>query len=216
MDKSFQRELISFEEYTNRFEEIKNDCPQEVYFTEIILPFLRMCCPEGVKVVPIFADRRTGPKTTNKSHANTRMDFICAKNEENAKGGYIVPDFIFVPQKYSYAKPCKPYMMVETKLPYVFVEKKQEYKYIGLQSHINKKPIELLAETRACGGVIITDGIAWGYCVEDNNKIKLEKESIELAHPETLEKNEKAWEILKEYLQGILKKKMEEVPEEQK
>lgn len=164
-------EKITYENYLKRLFEICKDCNREVYLSEIFMPLLSMCCPENMKVVPVFDDRNSGKKTENETNFTKRMKLICATTPTDA---YVVPDFIFVPLDYSFDNPCKPYLMVETKLP-LFPQYKRASKglyYCPLEKTINTfKDIELIHEINACGCVIYTDGITW--MILENNQGKL-------------------------------------------
>lgn len=157
-------EEISFNQYMERLKEIYRDCNQEVYYSEILMPLFRMCCPDGIKIVPVYDDRHTGKKDASKcseeekSSARKRMETICAKGEDDK---YIVPDFIFVPDSYTFDNPIKPVIMVETKKP-IFL--KDGAYYGGVEKYLNDSKInaQLVAEARACDGkLIFTDGITW-------------------------------------------------------
>lgn len=170
-------EEISFEKYMDRLYEIYQDCNQEAYYSEIFMPFLRMCCTKNTKVIPVYNDRNSGPKSNNPSSNKERMRKICALNEN---GGYVVPDFIFVPKEYSFRKPCKPYLMVETKSP-TFLEEVSYYK--KLEDSIKDNKDELIAEIKSCGCVIFTDGITWMFLfLDEHNEIeeRTEFEAIRL------------------------------------
>lgn len=159
-------EEISFEKYMDRLYEISHDCNQEVYYSEIFMPFLRMCCTKDTKIIPVYNDRNSGPQSDNRSLNKERMRIICASNEN---GGYIVPDFIFVPKEYSFSNPCKPYLMVETKCP-IFLKEARYYR--DLEDFIRDNKRELTAEIKSCGCVIFTDGITWMFLVlNERNEI---------------------------------------------
>lgn len=149
---------------------ICNDCNREVYLSEIFSPFLSMCCPEEMKVVPVFDDKNVGKITENESVNQKRMKTIYAVKKN---GKYIVPDFIFVPLNYSFANPIKPYLMVETKLPIFPVYKMANIGnyYCPLENIILKKSSELLPEINACNNVIFIGGITWMFLEHKNNKI---------------------------------------------
>lgn len=178
-------EQISFEHYIKRLHEIYRDCRQEVYFSEIFLPLLTMCCPEGMKVVPIFDDRRVGP-LADESAVQNRMHMICAPKGDN--GEYVVPDYIFVPNTYSFDNPCKPYLMVETKLPNFPKYKRAnegEIYYCPLENTIEMHSSQLLCEINACQSVIYTDSITWMFLEEVNGKITEKKNTtIKLVNQE--------------------------------
>ncbi|WP_129582136.1 hypothetical protein [Clostridium niameyense] len=160
-------EEISFQKYMDRLYEISQDCNQEVYYSEIFMPFLRMCCTKDTKIIPVYNDRNSGPKSDNPSTNKERMRIICASNEN---GGYIVPDFIFVPKEYSFINPCKPYLMVETKCPILSLKGVSYYR--DLEDYIRKNKCELTAEIKSCGCVIFTDGITWMFLVlNERNEI---------------------------------------------
>lgn len=55
-------ECISFDYFMNRLFEIINDCNHENYLGEVIIPFLRSCCIEDTKIVPVYDDRASGLK----------------------------------------------------------------------------------------------------------------------------------------------------------
>ena len=63
IDISFEEIDMSFEEYYNRLIEIVRDTAHEAYMMDVILPLLRMCCVNEIKVVPVFDDRAVGRKT---------------------------------------------------------------------------------------------------------------------------------------------------------
>ena len=114
----------------NRLFEIINDCNHENYLGEVIIPFLRSCCIEETKIVPVYDDRASGPKTDNETEIKKRMKTICAPKED---GGYAVPDYIFVPKEYSFGNPKTPYLMVETKKPILW---KNGIYYVDLKNQI--------------------------------------------------------------------------------
>ena len=157
-------EEISFEQFISRLLELHRDCRHEHYLSEIFMPFFRMCCDDGVKIVPIYDDRNCGPKTNKPTDSNNRMKTICA----GVEGGYVVPDYIFVHKDYSFDKPQKPYLMVETKNP-VFI--KSEKCYRKLSDFIDKNKTELLSEINACKYVVFTDGIMWMFLEKRGEEI---------------------------------------------
>ena len=159
-------EEISFERFMSRLFELHRDCNREQYLSEIFMPFFRMCCDDGVKIVPIYDDRNCGPKTNKPTDSNNRMKTICAGIE----GGYVVPDYIFVHKDYSYDKPQKPYLMVETKNP-VFINKNNKKYYRPLFDRIKENKTELLAEINACKYVVFTDGIMWMFLEKRGEEI---------------------------------------------
>lgn len=72
-------ECISFDYFMNRLFEIINDCNHENYLGEVIIPFLRSCCIEETKIVPVYDDQASGPKTDNETEIKKRMKTICVK-----------------------------------------------------------------------------------------------------------------------------------------
>ena len=171
MNKFSTEEIITYDYYIKRLFEINIECNHENYYSEVIVPFLRSCCIEDTKIVPIYNDRATGKKTDIETPLQARMNTICAAKDE---GGYVVPDYIFVPQKYSFENPLRPLIMVESKAPII----KNKDSYRDLKSLIGKYQEELKAEIKACkkGYVIFTDGFTWMFLqlkddeiVESNN-----------------------------------------------
>lgn len=162
---------ISFNHYINRLFELAKDCNQEVYFSEIFMPLLRMSCPKGIKVVPVFDDRKTGPKSEEKTEALKRMKIIGAPKQD---GSYEVPDYIFVPISYSFENPEKPILMVETKAPNIDFDKNGNLCYVPLS--IDKHKEQLIPEINSVKGsqypnglVILTDGIIWYFLSADTS-----------------------------------------------
>lgn len=92
------------------------------------------------------------------------MKIICALKED---GGYVVPDYIFVEQDYSYDNPKNPVLMVETKKPIVI----NGERYRKLEESLEKYKSELYEEIKACGCVIYTDGITWMFLEIEDDKI---------------------------------------------
>lgn len=121
-----------------------------------------MCCPEKVKVVPVFDDRAVGHRSDKNTKLKNRLNTICALKPNEV--GYIVPDYIFVPETYSFEEPKKPYVMVEIKSP-LLICKDKEWFYKDLTYQKNNKKVlnELELESRACEIVIFTDGITWMF-----------------------------------------------------
>lgn len=215
-------EEISFKKYMDRLYEIAQDCNQEVYYSEIVIPFLRMCCMKDTKIIPTFDDRNTGPKSDNLSSKKERMRTICAPKEN---GGYVVPDYVFVPEKYSYMNPCKPYLMVETKCPILPIFKKVGTYYEDLEKHIKNNEQELTAEIKACGCVLFTDGITWMFLVlnerneivehTDFKAIRLVEQSSShynsrrIERKVDIEKKLKEWNKLKETIKNLVEKQVQ-------
>lgn len=166
MKHSFYKNVnsISYEIYIKRLLEIQKDCNREQYLAEVIIPVLRLCCLDGIKIIPIYDDRATGRKTEKETICKQRMNTICARKEN---GGYVVPDYIFVEKDYSFDKPKKPLLMVETKNPIII----NSEKYRKLEESIPKYKNELSEEIKACGCVIYTDGITWMFLEIENDKI---------------------------------------------
>ena len=158
-------EEISFEQFISRLFELHRDCNHEHYLSEIFVPFFRMCCDDGVKIVPVYDDRKCGPQTNELTEAKIRMKKICAPK---SKEEYVVPDYIFVPKEYSFCNPQKPYLMVETKNP-IFIKKEKCYR--KLSDFISDNKTELLAEIKACKYVVFTDGIMWMFLEEGKGEI---------------------------------------------
>lgn len=173
-------EEISFLSYMKRLFEIRQDCNNEHYLAEIFIPFLRMCCTDHTKIVPVFDDRKTGKQNThNTTQAQKRMKTICAGTEgdctETERDSYVVPDYIYVSLDYSFDNPTKPYLMIETKNPIIIkngrnINDDLVY-YRDLKDFIKEYEPQLLAEIKACGYVIYTDGIKWMFLEENNGEI---------------------------------------------
>lgn len=172
-------EDITFDTYIKRLFELYRDCNREVYYAEILIPFLKMCSPRNAKIIPVYDDRNPGKLAESEELTDTRkrMNIICAPKGENK---YVVPDYIYVSEEYSFRKPCKPYIMVETKLP-IFL-KDGEY-YRALEDAINDSKDEIRAEIRACGTLIFTDGITWMFlCLNEKQEIVNELKPIKLVN----------------------------------
>lgn len=146
-----------------RLFEICNDCNHENYLSEIFIPLFRMCCCDNTKIVPVFDDRKTGPKTENETEAKNRIKTICALKED---GDYVVPDYLYVTKEYSFYSPEKPILMIETKKPLITYKKDKSAYYCELS--ISDYEQQLLAEVRNCEPVIFTDGITWMFLKEEN------------------------------------------------
>lgn len=170
-----EKSMISFESYCNKLLEIHRDCRREEYMSEAILPLLRMCCPAGVKVVPVFDDRAVGKKSKDETARTRVMKAIGAQKPNN--NGYVVPDYIFVPDNYSYDAPKSPFLMVETKLPNIIEKEDGSLLYADdLSRRFKSYKSELSAEIKACGCVIFTDGFSWMFLEErDGNIIQSEQ-----------------------------------------
>ena len=160
-------EGISFDYYINRLFEIINECNHENYLGEVIIPLLRSCCIEDTKIVPVYDDRATGPKTENETEIKKRMKIISAPKYN---GEYAVPDYIFVPKEYSFRKPMNPYLMVETKKP-TLLKDGIYYRDLKDQMLENKQQLEAEIKAVGCGYVVFTDGITWMFLKIENNKI---------------------------------------------
>lgn len=185
-------EEIGFEKFISRLLELHRDCKREHYLSEIFTPFFRMCCDDGVKIVPVYDDRNCGPKAKKPTESNNRMKTICA----GVEGGYVVPDYIFVPEKYSFDNPQKPYLMVEIKKPFLIINE-NEMRYHMLSDFIEKNEKELLAEINACKYVVFTDGIMWMFLEKSGDKI-IESEdypSIKLVNFHELHRKSKTYRI---------------------
>ncbi|WP_405346575.1 hypothetical protein [Ruminococcus sp.] len=167
---------ISFEEYYNMLIEIVRDTSHEAYMMDVILPLLRMCCVDDIKVVPVFDDRAVGRKTNKERKVLDRMKTISAPNGSS----YVVPDYILVPKDYSYDNPKKPLLMVETKLPNIVI-KDDSLLYVDLMDSIRNYDSQIKAEINACKYVVVTDGFTWLFLTKDKNgKIIKDKESVSL------------------------------------
>lgn len=156
--------LVSYDIYIKRLLEIQKDCNREQYLAEVMIPVLKMCCLEGQKIIPVYDDRATGRKTENETECKRRMKTICALKED---GGYVVPDYIFVEQDYSYDNPKKPVLMIETKNPIII----NGERYRKLEDSIANYESELYEEIKACGCLIYTDGITWMFLEIEDDKI---------------------------------------------
>ena len=130
----------------------------------------------------------------------------------------VVPDYIYVNEKYSFDNPSKPYVIIETKAPALKCEENNEYCYKKLE--ISKSVInELSVEVKSCGRVIFTDGITWFFCVwkdkvEVIETIELIPAKIDLQKPNiTSNENEKTtdniehkqWQSLKNIIKDFLR-----------
>ncbi len=203
-------ELISFDYYMDRLFEISKDCNHENYLGEIIIPLLRSCCIEGIKVVPIYDDRATGPKVD--TPIKKRMETICAPYN----GKYVVPDYIFVPQEYSFENPKTPYLMVETKKPRIIDGSDKYYKKLSYQSENIMKQLKAEIDAFGRGYVIFTDGITWEFLEirsgkieesEKHNTISLVNMDMQKQHYYTyaISKNPNGWGGLKDNIKALLK-----------
>lgn len=181
------KEEISFEQYRNRLEDIFLTTRREQYFDEIFRPLLKMCCPEGVNVIPVFDDRNVGRQTDAEGSNKKRVEAISASYFKNKKKKYAVPDYVFVNSEYTFDNPVKPYLMVETKVPDL-IYKNSDWFYKDLKHQIKYNDFQLQAEISACGCVIFTDGITWSFLElnpsqDKDKKIFTEKlESIRLVN----------------------------------
>ena len=164
IDISFEEIDMSFEEYYNRLIEIVRDTAHEAYMMDVILPLLRMCCVNEIKVVPVFDDRAVGRKTNKERKVLDRMKTISAPNGSS----YVVPDYIFVPKAYSYRNYMKPLLMVETKLPNIVI-KDDSLLYVDLNDSFRKYDSQIKAEINACKYVVVTDGFTWLFLTKDKN-----------------------------------------------
>lgn len=183
-------ENLSFEEYYNMLIDIVRDTAHEAYMMEVILPLLRMCCVDGIKVVPVFDDRAVGRKTEEESFVKKRMKTISAPSGTS----YVVPDYIFVPKDYSYHNPMKPLLMVETKFPNMKI-KDDSLQYVYLSDSIPENYSQIEAEIDACKYVVFTDGFTWMFLTKDKNgKIT---ESQNYPSISLLRKGKRNWKIYK-------------------
>lgn len=189
--KKVGSQFISYETYMNRLLEIQADCNHEQYLSEVILPILKMCCPGKIKCVPIYDDRATGRKIENETPCKKRMKTICAEKED---GHYVVPDYIFVREEYSFSNPLKPVLMVETKNPIIV----EGNKYRKLEDSILSYENELLAEIKACRYLIYTDGITWMFLEEEDGKIILNKKHDTIQLIDLCEKKNKTYKFEKQ------------------
>lgn len=155
---------LSFCEYIKRLRELIRDCSREEYLSEIFMPFFRMCCTEKSKIIPIFDDRKCGKHTENETAFSNRMLTICAMKADGKT--YVVPDFIFVHNDYTYKNPIKPYFMVETKMPSTL---KEGETYRCLKNKIRDNKEQLKDEIKSCGIVIFTDGFVWMFLELDDS-----------------------------------------------
>lgn len=157
---------LSYTLYMERLNELLRDCTREEYLSEVLMPFFRMCCPENTKIIPVFDDRKSGPKVENDTEFKKRMETICALKDDNT---YTVPDYIFVSNEYTVSNPIKPIIMVETKMPQIL---RDGNFYRPLQDTVKNNLGELLAEINSCGAIIYTDGITWMFlCLNENGEI---------------------------------------------
>lgn len=155
---------VSYDVYIKRLLEIQRDCNREQYLAEVIIPVLKMCCLDNLKIVPVYDDRATGRKTENETVCKKRMKTICAVKED---GGYVVPDYIFVERDYFFDNPKKPVLMVETKNPVII----NGERYRKLEDTLLIYESELIEEIKACGCLIYTDGITWMFLEIEAGKI---------------------------------------------
>lgn len=227
-------EEISYEKYMNTLKQLLLDCNHENYLSEIFLPLLRMCCIEETKIIPVFDDRKTGPKTKSETPTEKRIKTITAPNNAYPNK-YVVPDYIFVPQDYSFINPKKPIIMVETKKPTYYTPKGKSI-YRALNDQITTNKNELLSEIKACGAVIFSDGFTWMFLGEKNGEIvemnteryktisflmegssyykskhvqdKYDSKTIDLSHIDLgsfeIETTPKEWYDLQQYIKNIL------------
>lgn len=154
-------EEVTYSRYLTRLFEICYECNHENYLAEIFIPLFRECCCENTKIVPVFDDRKTGPKTENKTDAIKRMETIYGSKEDEE---YTVPDYLFVSKDYSFFNPQKPIIIVETKKPIlIYKNNKTYYREFSVTDYES----QLLKDIRNCTPVIFTDGITWMFLKED-------------------------------------------------
>lgn len=137
---------LTYALYMDRLKELLRDCLREEYLSEILMPFFRTCCPKNTKIIPVFDDRKSGPKVENETEFKKRMETICASKDDNS---YTVPDYIFVSNEYTVSNPIKPLVMVETKMPQTLRDVNY---YRPLQDTLKKADIvsELRVEIKCC------------------------------------------------------------------
>ena len=167
-NRAYDNYGIDYEEYMNfLMDDVLINYPsREEYLAEIVIPFLKSVCPKDAKVVPVFADRNVGPKNNN----NERMKTICATDGDE----YVVPDFLIVPEEYSYENPVKPIVMIETKKPLILNLGKDRLAYKDVLKALessDKMKEEVMAEIKACGKLIFTDCITWAFLSLEDGKI---------------------------------------------
>lgn len=163
---------MTYKNYILRLLEIHRDCNREQYYAEIIKPFLDMCCPGEMKIIPVYDDRKTGKQEASlTTDYAKRMEIVCAKRSKKT-GDYVVPDFIFVPSDYTFTNPKKPIIMVEQKTPMLSDDGKG-YRALSVEYLNSKQKLidELSTEIKACGKVICTDGITWMVLEKRKGKI---------------------------------------------
>lgn len=177
--KTRNDELITYDYFMKRLFELFWECRHENYLSEILIPFFRMCSPEGIKIVPVFNDRKSGPRSKKETKCKQRMDTITASTKPEE---YIVPDYIYVSSEYSFDDPVKPYVMIEVKSP-VLMKREEIWYYTDLSYFIRENADELMAEINACEIVIFTDGITWIFLTKEDisniDKIKNSKDKSE-------------------------------------
>ena len=162
---------IDYHSYITRLKEICIETLHENYLSEILIPFFRSCCPDVMKIVPVFDDRATGKKPKGKTATRNRMETICAETEN---GKYIVPDYIFVPKGYTVDNPMKPCLMVEVKKP-ILLKREDGYYYRPLKEKMDNYEAELRNEINANKNryLIFTDCITWMFLtIKDDNIVE--------------------------------------------
>ena len=158
---------ITYEFFMDRLLQIYKECRLEVYYAEIFMPLFIMCETDDAKIVPVYNNRRTGPRTDNETDFDKVMYTIRAVVGEDS----VVPDYIYVSKDYSFDNPSKPYVIIETKAPiFECINNNYYYKKLRIDKKIEN---ELRIEVQSCGKVILTDGITWMFWVwEEDIKLK--------------------------------------------
>lgn len=182
---------LSRDEYISEIKYCYENSRWEFSFYAVLYSFFCQFRNEKIKLVHCADWKSRGANTSSFMSANLKFCSIkfIGNDEKEYIGG--IPDFQFVPSKYSYEKPCKANVFVEFKSP----QFSNEGDYIPLKYN---KTLQIEHEYEICNKIIFTDGISWYFL--ENQQIDNPKEPVNLVD------NPENWNILKQKIANFIKK----------
>ncbi len=181
---------LSRDEYISEMKYCYENSRWEFSFYAVLYSFFCQFRNEDIKLVHCADWKSRGANTSMSMTKNLEMcsiKFIGNDGKEHIGG---IPDFQFVPAKYSYGTPCEANAFVEFKRP----QFSDEGIYVPL---IYNKTSEIEHEFKNCRKIIFTDGLSWYFLEEHQSDIP--------ENPVVLLDNPDDWNILKNKIAEFIK-----------
>lgn len=180
---------LSREEYLFEIKYCYENSRWEFSYYAVLYSYFCQFRNDKIKLVHCANWKSRGDKTSKNMKKNLKYCSIKCRDDKNGKE-YIgeIPDFQFVPAKYSYGDPCEANAFIEFKAPNFSDE--GNYK-----SLVYSENSQIKHEFEKCDKIIYTDGVTWFFLKKNH---KEPEETINLID------NNDNWNVLKNKITNFI------------